>query len=395
MTNVNRLGMIMLVLLGIFVGVAGGALAGGTAGYYLAQRSIAALPTSAAIVAQPAAVPPATTSAQAAPTAAPSLPAPAASPNLPATSNMSDAMVTAVEQVAPAVVTVLNRSNQGLGSGSGVIISKDGYIVTNNHVIEGEQSLAVVFADNSRRTAKLIGTDPLTDIAVIQVDGDVPAVAAIGDANALRPGEQLIAIGSPLGNFRNTVTAGIVSALNRSVGPMEGLIQTDAAINRGNSGGPLINLRGEVVGINTLVVRGEGSISDQGDQAEGLGFAVPSSIFKNVSAQLIADGSIKYPFLGIRYGMIDGDLAAERNLPVQNGALVSDVEPTGPAGQAGLQANDIITAINGTSLANGNSLRQALLGNKPGDTVQLSVLRNGQELNLSVTLGTRPTDLEP
>jgi 2-alkenal reductase len=242
----------------------------------------------------------------------------------------------------------------------------------------------------------LIGSDPLSDIAVIQVSGGVPAVAAVGNAEALMPGEMVMAIGSPLGNFRNTVTAGVVSALNRSVANLEGLIQTDASINRGNSGGPLVNLRGEVVGINTLVVRGApGSSVFGGDQAEGLGFAVPSSIFNNVSQQLIATGEMKYPYIGIRYSQIDGDIAAQEGLTVQNGALVADVEPGTPAEQAGLQPNDIITAVNGVSLAQENSLRYMLTQFQPGDTVELTVLRNGEEIKIPLTLATRPENLVP
>jgi 2-alkenal reductase len=298
--------------------------------------------------------------------------------------------------VAPAVVTVLSDSSSGNGSGSGVVISQDGYIITNHHVVDEANNLAVVFADSTRQDATLIGSDPLSDIAVIQVSGGVPAVAAVGNAEALMPGEMVMAIGSPLGNFRNTVTAGVVSALNRSVANLEGLIQTDASINRGNSGGPLVNLRGEVVGINTLVVRGApGSSVFGGDQAEGLGFAVPSSIFNNVSQQLIATGEMKYPYIGIRYSQIDGDIAAQEGLTVQNGALVADVEPGTPAEQAGLQPNDIITAVNGVSLAQENSLRYMLTQFQPGDTVELTVLRNGEEIKIPLTLATRPENLVP
>src|SRR5262249_27988267 len=183
------------------------------------------------------------------------------------------------------------------------------------------QSLAVIFADGSRHEATLVGTDPLVDLAVIRVKDAVPGVAALGDSTILQPGETVIAIGSPLGDFKNSVTVGVVSALNRS-GPgsgQEGLIQTDAAINHGNSGGPLVNLRGEVIGINTLVVRGNGF---SGDQAEGLGFAVPSKTVKSISDQLIATGKVVHPYLGIYYTPIDAESAAQQNLPVQNGALI-------------------------------------------------------------------------
>jgi 2-alkenal reductase len=270
-----------------------------------------------------------------------------------------------------------------------VIISKDGYIITNNHVVENQASLAVLFADGTRHNATLVGTDPLQDLAVIKVSDPTPAVAALGDSNALQPGQTLIAIGSPLGDFKNSVTVGVVSALNRSVpgSSMEGLIQTDAAINHGNSGGPLVNLRGEVIGINTLVVRGNGGTLDQ---AEGLGFAIPSQTVKTVSDKLIAGGTIAYPFLGVSYGMIDAEMAAENNLPVQNGALIGEVQPNQPAAKAGLKNGDIIVAVDGLKLGSDVSLRSVLLQHQPGDTVKLQVLRDSQTLTLDVTLATRP-----
>ena len=380
-----NVGAIILVVLSAFVGIFGGALAGGTAGFVMGQRVAATAMAEAQAVSNPI-----TTSAQA-PTQAPALNA-APSTNSAAS---DDPMVAAVDKVAPAVVTVLSTTRQGGGSGSGVIVSDKGYIITNNHVVDGSTALAVVFADNTRRDAQLIGTDPLADIAVIQVEGDLPAVAVVGDSNELKPGEQVLAIGSPLGNFRNTVTAGVVSALNRSVGQMEGLIQTDAAINSGNSGGPLINLNGEVVGINTLVVRNDlGSLGSA--PVEGLGFSVPSSIFKRVSEALIADGRVRYPFLGISYQPIDGDIAAELGLPVQSGALIISpqggvaVQPGTAAAQAGLREGDIITAINGTAIDGSTSLRQVLLQYKPGDRVTLDVLRDSKTFTVEVTLGERP-----
>jgi S1-C subfamily serine protease len=384
----NPLILIAVLLFGVFIGVGGGAVAGGAAAYYITGRQAA----QQAVVARPVI-------AQSSSNAPAQSAAPAASSG--AAVADSDTSVEAVQKVGPAVVTVLNRSQQGMGSGSGVIISEDGYIITNNHVVEGAQELAVVFADNTRQEAKLIGTDPLNDVAVIQVSGGVPAMATVGDSAALQPGETVLAIGSPLGDFRNTVTAGVVSALNRSVGPMEGLIQTDAAINSGNSGGPLINLRGEVVGINTMVVRGDSGGLSYGNAApvEGLGFSVPSSIFRNVAEQLIANGSVRYPFLGVSYLAIDGDIAAELNLPVQNGALIQQnqsgapaVTPGSAADKAGIRDGDIIVAVDGTRLDYNTSLRQLLLRHQPGDTVNVTVLRDGQEQTLPVTLGERPAN---
>jgi 2-alkenal reductase len=395
MSRLTQIGITIVVFLGILVGVGGGALAGGAAGYYVAQQQIASLVSErdAVVVetvnsaledadlsaAEPGAVPAPTDRVDSAPAQV--------------FGNLADTMIDAVEQVSPAVVTVISRTNQGMGSGSGVIIDADGHIITNHHVIEGASELSVLFADSSRQPATLIGSDPLSDIAVIRVSGGVPAVATIGNSNALRPGEPVLAIGSPLGNFRNSVTSGIVSALNRSVSQFEGLIQTDASINRGNSGGPLINLNGEVVGINTLVVRGDGSVFG-GAQAEGLGFAVPSFIFSTVSEQLIQTGEMKYPYLGIRYTMIDSAMAIEQNLPVDNGALVAGVEPGTPAERAGLQVDDIITAVDGVSLAQDNSLRYMLTQYQPGDTVELTIRRGDEQLSVSLELGTRPNDLE-
>lgn len=393
MSRSTNIGVIIVLLLAVFVSITGSALIGGAAAYYMSQRSIAALPTPQPIV-QPIERPAPQERSEQPPIFPTSEPSDPSAELAPGSATTSDAMVSAVKRVAPAVVTVLNISEEVDGSGSGVIISTEGYILTNNHVVEGATELAVAFADSTRREAELVGTDPLSDIAVIRVRGEVPGIATIGDSTLLQPGETVMAIGSPLGNFRNTVTAGVVSALNRSVGMLEGLIQTDASINRGNSGGPLINLSGEVIGINTLVVRGGGGMLGV-DQAEGLGFAVPSDIFSIVSNQLIQTGEMQYPYIGIRYRVIDGDLAVEENLPVSNGALVSDIQVGTPAEQSGLQPGDIITAVDGISLAQDKTLRYVLIQYQPGDTVQLTVLRNGSEIQLDLTFAARPDDLEP
>ncbi len=387
MTRSTQIGVILVVLLGILVGIAGGALAGGTAGYFIAQQEIARfVDANDGAVVQRVNVP---EERELIP--APDTP-PAQAPAF--DGSVAEGMINAVQEVSPAVVTVINRGAGAEGSGSGVIVSEDGFIITNHHVVEDATDLSVVFADSTSQEATLIGSDPLSDIAVIQVPDTaaLPAIATVGNSDLLRPGEPVLAIGSPLGNFRNTVTSGVVSALNRSVAQLEGLIQTDASINRGNSGGPLINLNGEVVGINTLVVRG-GAIFG-GDQAEGLGFAVPSSIFRNVSNQLIQNGEMRYPFLGIEYRMIDGDDAAQLDLPVQSGALVAAVMPGTPADDAGLQEDDIITAVDGTSLAVDNSLRYVLTQYQPEDTVELTIQRGDQEVIIEMELGTRPDDLD-
>ncbi len=389
--------LVVGVALGLVVSIIFGGLLGGGAMYFLAQRSAA---QAAPAVAQPQAV-----LAALAP-AAPTEPAQA----IPALPGSSDAqpIVATVSRVSPAVVTVINTLSASaaqaqLGgqpsggsatpraSGSGVIFSKDGYIITNNHVVDGNASLAVIFADGSRQGAKLIGSDPLNDVAVIKVDGGVPAYAPIGDSAALKPGETVIAIGSPLGDFRNSVTVGVVSALNRTVAgdAPEGLIQTDAAINHGNSGGPLFNLRGEVIGINTLVVRGANSMT--ADQAQGLGFAVPSNTVRKVAEQLMASGKVVYPFLGIVFGTIDAQLAVDNNLPVTSGAWVKQVQPNGPAASAGLRDGDIITGLNGAALTPNDSLRSLLLEYKPGQTVGVDVLRDGKKMTFQIKLAERPT----
>lgn len=374
MRHGTRIQMIVMLVCALLVGSVGGGLISGLAIYQVMQHTTAS-----------------TGSSESGYMLAFNAPEETTTTNAPAQVQPGSAgMADVVEQVAPAVVTVLNQGARGGGSGSGVIVSAEGYIITNHHVIAGARQVSVIYADGTRMGARLVGSDPLADIAVIQVNGTVPAVATVGDIDTMRPGDPVLAIGSPLGNFRNTVTAGIISALNRSVGDMEGLIQTDAAINGGNSGGPLMNLRGEVIGINTLVVRG-GAVSST--PAEGLGFAVPTSVFTPVVNQLIATGEVTYPYLGILYMMIDGDIAARQNLPVQQGALVQEVQRGTPAGQSGLQANDIITAVNGETLAQNNSLRLELIQYQPGETVSLTVLRDGRELSINVTLGTRPRSL--
>jgi 2-alkenal reductase len=299
-----------------------------------------------------------------------------------------------VAKVAPAVVTVINRvsasgmgQGSGMGSGSGAVISPDGYIITNHHVIEGNTSLEVIFSDGTQRPAELVGDDPLMDLALVKVSGPIEAYLPIGDSDALRQGETVIAIGSPLGEFKNSVTVGVISALNRNLGEgaPEGLIQTDAAINRGNSGGPLLNMRGEIIGINTLVVRGGPTTS-----VEGLGFAIPANIMRRVSEQIIATGQVLYPYLGITYGMINADIAKQYKLSVQQGAYVTSVIDGGPVGNVGMRAGDIITSFEGVKLGQQASLRGVLLQYKPGDVVKLTVLRDNQSQEFTVTLGERP-----
>jgi 2-alkenal reductase len=279
-------------------------------------------------------------------------------------------------------------TSNGTVSGSGVFISDQGYILTNNHVVEGTQGdLNIVLSDGTQEKATIVGADQYSDIAVLKTSGKVPAVATLGNSDVLNPGESVIAIGSPLGDFKNTVTVGVVSATGRSIDTGNGysidnLIQTDAAINQGNSGGPLVNLTGEVIAINTLIVRSSGS----GTVAEGLGFAIPINTAKAVAEQLIQNGSITRPFLGISFQPITPDIATSYHLPVQWGVYVTDVAANSPASQAGLQQGDIITSLGGVSLDDTHSYINTLFSFKPGDNVKVDYNRNGKTIQVQVTL---------
>jgi 2-alkenal reductase len=213
-------------------------------------------------------------------------------------------------------------------------------------------------------------------------------VATLGNSDKLDPGESVIAIGSPLGDFKNTVTVGVVSATGRSIDTgngytIENLIQTDAAINHGNSGGPLVNLAGEVIGVNTLIVRNTGS----GDVAEGLGFAIPISTAQAVAQQIIQKGYFARPYLGISFQPINPDIAARYNLPAQWGAYITDVQSGSPAAVVGLQQNDIVIKVGDVTIDETHSYLNALFNYKPGDTISITVMRDGKETQLRVTLG--------
>ncbi len=311
---------------------------------------------------------------------------------------VQDSITQAVKKVGPAVVTVVGTipgsmtffgpSGNQTVSGSGFFISNQGYILTNNHVVEGTQSVTVVLSDGTQEKASIVGTDQYSDIAVLKVDGKIPAVATLGNSDLLSPGETAIAIGSPLGDFKNTVTVGVVSATGRSIDTgqgysIEGLIQTDAAINQGNSGGPLLDLAGNVIGINTLIVRSTGT----GAVAEGLGFAIPINTGQAVAAQIIQNGFFAHPYLGISYQSITPDIAAAYNLPAQWGVYVTAVAANSPASQAGIQVGDIITRIDGVSMDETHSYLNTLYTYKPGDQVTLGLFRNGKQIQIQVALG--------
>ncbi|HEY3475211.1 MAG TPA: trypsin-like peptidase domain-containing protein, partial [Anaerolineales bacterium] len=269
------------------------------------------------------------------------------------TTDIQTSITQSVEKVAPAVVTVVGTIPGQLTifgptgdqtiSGTGFFITENGYIITNNHVVEGAQEVAIILSDGTEQQATIVGTDIYSDIAVLKTDGNVPAVARLGNSDVLKPGESVIAIGSPLGNFKNTVTVGVVSATGRSIDTgngyqIEDLIQTDAAINQGNSGGPLVNLAVEVIGVNTLVVRSTGS----GAIAEGLGFAVPVNTAQAVAEQIIEKGYFARPYLGISFQPIDPAIAARYDLPAEWGVYITRVAENSPASLAGVQEGDII-----------------------------------------------------
>ena len=305
------------------------------------------------------------------------------------TTSIETTIIASVEIVAPTVVTVVGEISGRPVSGSGVVISSDGYILTNNHVVEGTTQVGVILADGAELSAEIVGTDMYADLAVLLADGDVPAVAQLGNSATLKPGETVIAIGSPLGDFVNTVTVGVISATGRALDTgngflMEDLIQTDAAINQGNSGGPLVNLQGDVVGINTLVVRGSGRSNTI---AEGLGFAIPINTARIVAEQILEKGYFSRPHLGIRWQAITPRIASVYNLPVQWGAYISNVVPGSPASESGLNEGDIITHIDQVPLDEDHTYINTLFTHEPGEQVSIEVVRNRQEITVTLILG--------
>jgi 2-alkenal reductase len=281
------------------------------------------------------------------------------------------------------VVTVLNQGFQGSGSGSGVFIDRSGYLVTNYHVVEGAQELAIIYAQGGTAPAQLIGAAPEFDLAVLKVNGPAPVVAEWGDSGELPLGAGVIAIGSALGQYQNTVTAGVLSGFNRELGGFRGLLQTDAAINHGNSGGPLINLAGQVIGINAMVLRGGGS------EAEGIGFAIPSNVAQTVVERLVETGDARPSFLGIQYQELNPQVVSEAQLTVNHGALLQEVLPGRPAAQAGLRVGDIIVAVNGQAVDDRHPLVSLLLEHVAGETVTIEILRAGATFQAELVLGER------
>ena len=273
------------------------------------------------------------------------------------------------------------QKRQGLGSG--VIISEDGYIITNTHVVEGADEIEVVRSDGSKNyTAKLVGTDPQTDIAVLKIEADNLPVVTIADSDKIEVGDVVFAIGNPLG-VGQSVTMGIVSAKGRSGFGMteyEDFIQTDASINPGNSGGALVDAQGRLIGINTFIVSRSG-----GNQ--GLGFAVPANLARYVMDQLTENGKVARGLLGVMVQTVDPDMAEIFDLKEGKGAVITEVSKEGPGAKAGLEAGDVVVEIDGKEVDNHRELRTTVAQTRPGTTVRLKVIREGKPKQIAVTLG--------
>jgi S1-C subfamily serine protease len=315
------------------------------------------------------------------------------------------AVARVAETVSPAVVTITALAGEAedpfilpeSGVGSGVIFEPSGWILTNRHVVADVLNVRVQLNDRRELAGTVYGVDTLTDLAIVKIDGtDLPS-ATIGDSEGLRPGQLAVAIGSPLGTFTNSVTSGVISALGRNNVPvtdavtgltrrLNNLIQTDAAINPGNSGGPLVNERGEVIGVNTAVATG----------AQGIGFAIPINIAKPLMRQAVAGEELQRPWIGITYVPVDRNVADQNELAIDYGVWIVEgqaqpaIFPGSPAAAADLQVDDIITAINGRRVDANNTLEEILSGYEPGDELTLMVLRNGEALQVELTLGVRP-----
>jgi S1-C subfamily serine protease len=316
----------------------------------------------------------------------------------PLTGNNEQAVREAViAKVRPAVVevnvTTQTQQGQGQAIGSGVIIDGRGYIVTNNHVVSGAQSMTVTLYDGTNLKAQVVGTDPADDLAVIKITPPSKGltVANIGDSSKLTVGQDVMVIGNPLG-ITQTVTHGIISALGRNVSEGQGgatipnAIQTDAAINPGNSGGALVDMQGNLIGIPTLT-----AIDPEfNTPASGVGFAIPSNRVATIVPQIISNGSVTHTgraALGVQVASVDANLAAQDNLSVDHGAYVASVVQNGAAAAAGIQAGDVIVQIDNTQVTDTQSLGEALASHNPGDTVAVHIYRGSQQMTINVKLG--------
>lgn len=305
------------------------------------------------------------------------------------------------EKVSPSVVSIVTTTEvysyfgttSGEGAGTGVIVSKDGYVMTNNHVIDGAQAVSVVDSAGALyEDVKVVGRDPLNDIAFLKITTDKTFTPAeLGNSSSIRVGQQVVAIGNALGQYSNTVTSGIVSGTGRPVvassayGDAESLtdlIQTDASINSGNSGGPLVNMAGQVIGINTAIV----------EDANGIGFSIPINATKGVLAEVLATGSVNRAYLGVNYVSVTPDVAREYDLPITYGAYIFNengsnaVAADSPAAKAGLKTGDVLVKINDDTIGKDGGLSSVVGQYRPGDTVTITYLREGKEQTASLTL---------
>jgi serine protease Do len=299
-----------------------------------------------------------------------------------------EAVVEAAAKALPSTVNIeVQLGSLGAGIGSGFIYDPDGYIVTNNHVVQDASDIRVALQDGTIYDAEVVGTDPDTDIAVIKIDASGLPTAVIGTSSDLVQGELAVAVGSPEG-FQGSVTSGVISALNRNIyipnsAPLLDVIQTDAAINPGNSGGPLCNSLGEVVGINTAIYSQSGGY-------DGLGFAIPIDNAKPVIEQLVATGSATHPWLGISGSTLDPDTAASYNLPIDGGAIVNNVTAGTPADEAGLEIGDIIVALDDTPIDSMDQLVLEIRKRGVGDTITITYYRNEEKKETTAVLEEKP-----
>ncbi|MFH0912062.1 MAG: trypsin-like peptidase domain-containing protein [Patescibacteria group bacterium] len=312
------------------------------------------------------------------------------------------AIINVVAKVSPSVVSIVSTRNiqsifgnfEQKGAGTGFVIKSNGLIATNRHVVSTQADYTVLTSDGKSYSAEVVAEDSLNDLAIVRISANNLPVADLGDSDALKVGQRVVAIGNALGEYQNTVTAGVISAIGRSITAgggdgtserLEGMIQTDATINPGNSGGPLINLVGQVVGINTAV-------DLQGSQ---IGFAIPINSVKSAIDSYLASGKISRPMLGIRYITLTKEVAALNDMSVTQGVLITRgdnpgelaVTPGGPADKAGIKENDILVSIDGKEINENTSLISLLRKYKPGDTITVKLIRSTKETQVSVKLG--------
>lgn len=293
-----------------------------------------------------------------------------------------------VKRISPSVVAVTSyKSNGDKGLASGIIVGSNGEILTNNHVVSDVTKITVTLADGRELTASNLGGDPLIDLAIVKIPLTGLQTAALGDSDRLQVGQTAIAIGNPYG-FERTVTVGVVSALGRSIpgggASLTNLIQTDARIYPGNSGGPLLDSNGKVIGVNTVVVGGEVGV---------LGFAIPINTARRVMDDVTRVGHVQVPWLGVSYGDVTDQIAKAFKLPVKQGIMVAGVEKNGPAALAGIAKGDIIVEVDGKKIVDGGDLQKILQGKNVGDSVELTALRDGKRRTFRVKLQEMPMNL--